>query len=372
MKVIHLVGARPNFIKVASAIRSLRRCGNGDQKLVHSGQHYDHEMSAIFFQELDLPTPDLFLGVGSGSHAYQIAEVMKRLDRVLSDESPDCLLVYGDVNSTVAGALAAAKRNVPIGHVEAGLRSFDRKMPEEVNRVVVDHLSQWLFAPSRDAVENLKREGIADRSIHIVGNVMIDTLLYHRQAFEERPILDQLNLRGKHYLLVTLHRPSNVDRGQRLEKIFRTLEAISRRISVVFPLHPRTAKALEKYSVEAVTGAIRLLPAQGYLDFLCLLNRASMVVTDSGGVQEESTFLGVPCLTLRETTERPVTIHCGTNRLVGSDPDNLLPMVEEIIGSQERAEGKPVPALWDGYAGDRIAAILSGCSTLPVNSATSR
>lgn len=359
MKIAHLVGARPNFMKAASVIRSLRQNGNGAQKLIHSGQHYDHQMSEIFFQELDLPSPDVFLGVGSGSHVSQTAEVMKKLDEVLSDELADCLLVYGDVNSTIAGALVAAKRNLPIGHVEAGLRCFDRRMPEEVNRVVVDHLSHWLFAPSEDAVENLKKEGIPDQSIFEVGNVMIDTLLRYRDLFTERPILDELGVRGRDYLLVTLHRPSNVDSAARLRKVLDVLKRISRRMKVIFPVHPRTARALNQIATDSANEDFKLLPPLGYLDFLCLLDHAGVVVTDSGGVQEESTFLGVPCLTLREVTERPMTVAFGSNRVVGLEPGKLVAMVEETVTSFKQGGKKQVPPLWDGHAGDRIATILS-------------
>lgn len=348
-------------MKAAPVIRSLRSRGNGvQQRLVHSGQHYDHCMSAVFFKELGLPEPDLFLGVGSGSHAYQITEIMRRLDQVLSNETPDCLLVYGDVNSTLAGALAAARRGLAVGHVEAGLRSFDGTMPEERNRIAVDWLSQWLFAPSTDAVENLQREGISPERIYPVGNVMIDTLLHHQHDFKERPLLDQLGLRDRDYLLVTLHRPCNVDCGTRLQEIIYVLETISKGIPVLFTLHPRTEASLKEHSIQAETANLRLMPPLGYLDFLCLLSRARAVITDSGGVQEESTFLGIPCLTLRANTERPVTVIRGTNRLVGNDPQSLLETVQEIIQTSPEPGIEPVP-LWDGHAADRIASILFEC-----------
>jgi UDP-N-acetylglucosamine 2-epimerase (non-hydrolysing) len=324
------------------------------QTVVHTGQHYDAEMSEAFFRDLDLPPPDLNLEVGSGSHARQTAEIMLRLEPVLLELKPDVVLVYGDVNSTLAAALVAAKLPIPIGHVEAGLRSFDRTMPEELNRVVTDALADWLFTPSADANENLAREGIPQSKVHFVGNVMIDTLvrfLPKAQPPKEWRGLDR-------YALVTIHRPSNVDQPAMLARIMKALEELAAHLPVIVPVHPRTRQRLAElgFGPEARNG-LHLLPPLSYLEFLGLQRGATLVVTDSGGIQEETTFLGVPCLTLRKNTERPVTVTQGTNKLLGEEPERIVP--EALAALEGRWKRGRVPELWDGKAAERIACVLA-------------
>jgi UDP-N-acetylglucosamine 2-epimerase (non-hydrolysing) len=353
MHVLHVVGARPNFMKLAPVYVALEARGV-HQTVVHTGQHYDAEMSEAFFRDLDLPPPDLNLEVGSGSHAKQTAEIMLRLEPVLLDLKPDVVLVYGDVNSTVAAALVAAKLLIPIGHVEAGLRSFDRTMPEELNRVVTDALADWLFTPSADANENLAREGIPQSKVHFVGNVMIDTLvrfLPKAQPPKEWRGLDR-------YALVTIHRPSNVDQPAMLARIMKALEELAAHLPVIFPVHPRTRQRLAElgFGPEARNG-LHLLPPLSYLEFLGLQRGATLVVTDSGGIQEETTFLGVPCLTLRKNTERPVTVTQGTNKLLGEEPERIVP--EALAALEGRWKRGRVPELWDGKAAERIACVLA-------------
>ncbi len=349
MHIMHIVGARPNFMKAAPLVRALLP-GGARQTLVHSGQHFDASMSDIFFDQLGIPAPDVNLAVGSGSHAQQTAEIMQRLEPVVLQRKPDLMVVYGDVNSTVAAAIVCSKLLVPIAHVEAGLRSFDRTMPEEINRLLTDQISDLLFTPSPDADENLKREGIAPEKIHMVGNIMIDTLVSLLPA-AARSVPDDLPPR---YILVTLHRPGNVDDEQFMQDILRTLEEISRKIPVIFPVHPRTRQRMA--GLEGLHGGVVLMPPQSYLSFLALQQRARVVVTDSGGIQEETTFLGVPCLTVRENTERPVTVTAGSNILVGRDMNRLRSELEIIL----QTGGKPcsVPELWDGHTAERIAAII--------------
>ncbi len=350
-----VVGARPNFMKMAPVIEGLKRRPSLRPYLVHTGQHYDSALSHVFFEELGLPRPDHDLGVGSGSHARQTAAVMTALDELWDRERPDLVVVAGDVNSTVAAALVAAKRGIPTAHVEAGLRSRDRTMPEELNRIVTDAISDILFVTSADAVENLRAEGIPAPKIHLVGNPMIDTLRRHVAAARERDTIARVGATRGGFALMTLHRPSNVDDPARLGRIMLRVESIARRIPVIFPVHPRTRAQLESMGGGAMDG-VRLEPPLGYLDFLGLLEGCRLVITDSGGVQEESTALGVPCITLRANTERPVTIHEGTNRLAGDDPDVLEGLVAEILAGPER--GPTGPALWDGRAGERIASVL--------------
>jgi len=351
--IMHVVGARPNFMKAASTLQALARRNNIRQSLVHTGQHYDANMSDVFFQQLGLPEPDVNLAVGSGSHAQQTAEIMARFEPHVLNEKPDLVLVYGDVNSTVAAALVCAKLRVPVGHVEAGLRSFDRMMPEEINRVLTDQLADLLFTPSSDANENLAREGIPAEKIHFVGNVMIDTLVRLLPRCEEHlpSGLPQL------YALVTLHRPSNVDDPEWLEQLLQTLSELSCHLSVMFSIHPRTRERLrECKSRVGADGKLRLHDPFPYLQFLALQRRAAVVSTDSGGIQEETTWLGVPCLTVRENTERPVTVSCGTNLLIGRETDRLREEVDRILsGSKKTGQ---VPPLWDGCAAERIADII--------------
>ena len=360
MKVLHVVGARPNFMKVAPIIREMAK--NPDefkQMLVHTGQHYDENMSQVFFQELDLPRPDVNLGVGSGSHAWQTAQVMLRFEPVVLEFKPDWVLVVGDVNSTLACALVCAKLGVKVGHVEAGLRSFDRTMPEEFNRLLTDQIADLLLTPSRDADENLLREGISRERIHFVGNVMIDSLVWYLDKARASSILDELRLEPGAYVVVTLHRPSNVDHREILVGILEALMEIQRRLPVIFPAHPRTQERLAEFGLETMVAAapgLRLMEPLGYIDFLRLHSQARLVLTDSGGIQEETTYLGIPCLTLRANTERPVTITQGTNQLVSSRPEAILKATWEVLDGRRPAG--TVPELWDGRTAERIVQYL--------------
>jgi UDP-N-acetylglucosamine 2-epimerase (non-hydrolysing) len=354
MRILHIVGARPNFMKAAPVHRALE--GRAEQTLVHTGQHYDREMSDVFFSELDLPTPDVNLRAGSGTHAVQTAHVMTRLEPVLLQAAPDIVLVYGDVNSTLAAAVVCSKLGITVGHVEAGLRSRDRRMPEEINRLVTDQLADLLFTPSADANENLACEGIPAAKVHLVGNVMIDTLVRLLPRAVAQNVRARLRVPDT-FVLVTLHRPSNVDAPETLTNILEALETLGRHVPVVFPIHPRTRTHLEQHG-RPLNGHVTFVEPLGYLDFLGLQREATVVVTDSGGVQEETTYLGVPCITVRSTTERPITVTCGTNELVGSDPARLVERVLDKV--QTRPPARAVPNLWDGHAADRIADILTG------------
>ncbi|WP_395692956.1 non-hydrolyzing UDP-N-acetylglucosamine 2-epimerase [Nocardioides sp.] len=351
---VHVTGARPNFPKAAPVLRALAaREPRVRQRLVHTGQHYDERMSEVFFRQLGLPEPDVDLGVGSGSHAQQAAAVMTGLEAVFLEERPDVVVVYGDVNSTVGAALVAAKLQIPVAHVEAGLRSFDRSMPEEVNRVVTDRLSDLLLATSADAVAHLAAEGVPAGRIHLVGNPMIDTLLAHLDAFDAAGARERHGLAGR-YAVATLHRPANVDDRADAHALVKTVHAVADQVEVVLPLHPRGRPGLEAAGLEDHP-AVRVVDPLGYVEFLGLVRGADVVVTDSGGVQEETTVLNVPCLTLRPNTERPVTITHGTNRLVTRE--DLPWQVERVL-----AAGTPaprVPPLWDGRAGERIAEVLA-------------
>lgn len=357
--MLHVVGARPNFMKVAPIMRELaRRSDEFEQLLVHTGQHYDDEMSAAFFADLSLPLPDINLEVGSGTHAQQTANVMLRFESVVESYEPDWVLVPGDVNSTLACTLVAAKLGVKVAHVEAGLRSFDRTMPEELNRLVTDQLADVLFTPSPDGDENLLREGVDPARIHCVGNVMIDTLVRLLPVAVERwaRLADEYAVEERGFLLVTLHRPGNVDDPDVLAELVGALSVLSREVDVVFPVHPRTRARLEQHGL--VERDVRLTPPIGYLDFLALEAHASVVLTDSGGVQEETTYLGVPCLTARPNTERPVTISNGTNRLVERGREPLVAAVRDAIASRHGHVHTP-PHLWDGKASLRIAEVLA-------------
>ena len=351
MHILHVVGARPNFMKAAPVLRAIQNTGQ-KQTLVHTGQHYDVNMSDVFFQELKIPAPDVNLAVGSGSHAQQTAEIMARFEAVVQQRKPDVVLVYGDVNSTVAAALVCAKLLVPVGHVEeAGLRSFDRTMPEEINRLVTDQLSEILFTPSADGDTNLVREGIAREKIHLVGNVMIDTLV------RLLPLATQAKKNGlpRQYALVTLHRPANVDDPQMLRKILASMLALNKDLPVIFPVHPRTRQAIRQFGLE--TDGIRMTDPISYLEFLALQCRATVVITDSGGIQEETTYLGIPCLTARANTERPVTVEIGTNILIGDDMEKLRTETLNVLNG--RGKKGSVPPLWDGHSSERIASILT-------------
>lgn len=350
MHILHVVGARPNFMKAAPVLRALGNLEGTRQTLVHTGQHYDANMSDVFFSQLEMPEPDVNLGVGSGSHARQTADVMTRFEPVVLERRPDLVLVYGDVNSTVAAALVAAKLGIRVGHVEAGLRSFDWTMPEEINRVITDRLADLLFTPSEDADANLEREGVPPRKIHRVGNVMIDSLVRLLPAAAKVP----RNGFPDRYALVTLHRPSNVDDNENLKNILQSLVDISESLDVVFPVHPRTRQRIAQFGRS--TGKLHLSEPLPYVEFLALQSRAAVVITDSGGIQEETTFLGVPCLTLRSNTERPVTVNLGTNVIVGRDREKLQSELNKVVSGH--AKKGEIPPLWDGKAGERIAAAL--------------
>ncbi|HWR34478.1 MAG TPA: UDP-N-acetylglucosamine 2-epimerase (non-hydrolyzing) [Clostridia bacterium] len=355
MRLLHVVGARPNFMKVSPVWRALSTRNGVEQVLVHTGQHYDVNMSGVFFQQLSIPAPDVNLGVGSGSHAQQTAEIMASFEKVVVGCRPDLVLVYGDVNSTVAAALVCSKLQIRVAHVEAGLRAFDRTMPEEINRVVTDQLSDLLFTPSADANANLEREGIASGKIHFVGNVMIDTLINLLPQAERLPA----NGVPRHYILLTLHRPSNVDDASTLRELLEALVAIGNRVPIIFPVHPRTRQRIDDLGFKAGEHrGILLFEPKPYLDFLNLQRRATAVITDSGGIQEETTYLGVPCLTVRENTERPITITMGTNTLVGRDFALLRGELERILDGHRKPH--QVPPLWDGQASERIAGIITG------------
>lgn len=351
MKIFHIVGARPNFMKVAPVLNALKARKGVVQTLVHTGQHYDVNMSDVFFEQLGIPAPDVNLAVGSGSHAKQTAEIMTRLEPVVVEQKPDIVLVYGDVNSTAATALVCAKLGMRVGHVEAGLRSFDRTMPEEINRLITDQLADLLFTPSEDGDLNLQREGIPSEKIFLVGNVMIDSLVRLLPAARQQKKND---LPGR-YALVTLHRPANVDDGVTLKSILQSLLEVNQDLAVIFPAHPRTRKRIADFGLNA--GQLRVLDPLPYLDFLGLQCRATLVITDSGGIQEETTYLGVPCLTVRENTERPITVSHGTNVLVGRDPAKLSMEVSKVLAG--KAKKGTVPPLWDGKAGERIAEVLA-------------
>ena len=355
IRVLALVGARPNFMKIAPLLLELRSRERFETTLVHTGQHYDAAMSADFFRDLGIPEPDVNLAVGSGSHAAQTAQVLVGVEDLLVEQRPEALLLVGDVNSTVAASLAAAKLLIPIAHVEAGLRSGDRSMPEEINRLVTDTLSTWCFTTEPAGDANLRREGIAEEKIHQVGNVMIDTLRANQARANELDTLERLGLEAGGYALLTLHRPSNVDDRATLSGLVEVLEEIHRELPVVFPVHPRTSAAIRDL-LGGKEPALRLLEPQGYLDFLRLMSQAKFVLTDSGGIQEETTALGVPCLTMRDNTERPITIEEGTNILVGSHADVVRDAARKILDGKVKT-GR-VPELWDGRASVRIADIL--------------
>jgi UDP-N-acetylglucosamine 2-epimerase (non-hydrolysing) len=353
--VLHVAGARPNFMKIAPLMRELESVAGVRQLLVNTGQHYDEQMARVFFRELGLPAPDRDLGVGSASHAVQTARVMTAFEPVCLETRPDLVVVVGDVNSTVAAALVASKLSIPVAHVEAGLRSRDRTMPEELNRIVTDQLSDLLLTPSPDADANLRAEGIPDSRIHLVGNVMIDTLLRHLPDAPFSRVAGRLPIEPRGYAVLTLHRPSNVDDPATLGPILDAVGDLARRMPVIFPVHPRTRGMLAEPALAARVGSTRLTEPLGYLDFLALTANARLVLTDSGGLQEETTALGVPCLTVRRNTERPITITEGTNRLVGDDPAAIR---EGIAWALDGGHAARKPALWDGRAASRIAGVF--------------
>jgi UDP-N-acetylglucosamine 2-epimerase (non-hydrolysing) len=354
--ILAVVGARPNFMKVAPLWRVLQASGHYNLRLCHTGQHYDENMSKVFFDDLQLPRPDVYLGVGSGSHGEQTARIMVEFEKVVASDRPDLVIVVGDVNSTMACTLVAVKAGIPVAHVEAGLRSFDRTMPEEINRMVTDILAELLFTTSPEAETNLLREGVAREKIHFVGNVMIDSLHFYADGAEKSAVLDDLGLEPRTYGLVTLHRPSNVDDPAVLRPILEAMIAIGARTPLLFPVHPRTRAVLESAGVDIPPEKLRLIDPVGYLDFMKLMKYSVLVLTDSGGIQEETTVLGIPCLTIRANTERPVTVDVGTNTLVGMDRDRIVSSAHQALAGG--TEGASVPELWDGHAAERIAAVL--------------
>jgi UDP-N-acetylglucosamine 2-epimerase (non-hydrolysing) len=356
-----IVGARPNFMKAAPVAERMRaKSARFSIRLIHTGQHYDAQLSALLFAQLRMPAPDVNLGIGSGSQSVQTARIMTALEEAFVANRPDLVVVFGDVNSTVAAALVAAKLGIATGHVEAGLRSFDRSMPEEINRIVTDALSDLLFITERSAAENLRNEGVPDGIVHFAGNTMIDTLLEHRPRARELAFARSLGLPEQGFIIVTLHRPSNVDHDDQLRRIVAGLVDLGRRWPVLFPVHPRTAGRLKRTGLWAVLEAertIRLVEPLGYLEFLSVMDSAAGILTDSGGIQEESLVLGLPCVTLRTSTERPVSVQMGGNILVGDDPAAGMAAVSRAAASTRRAEGAR-PPLWDGHAADRIVAAI--------------
>jgi UDP-N-acetylglucosamine 2-epimerase (non-hydrolysing) len=361
LKVINVVGTRPNFMKVAPIVEAMKRREREFTPLVvHTGQHYDAAMSDRFFRDLDLPQPNIHLGVGSSSHAAQTAAIMERFEPVVLRERPDWVLVVGDVNSTLACALVCVKLGVKVAHVEAGLRSRDRTMPEEINRLLTDQIADLLFAPSADADENLRAEGIPPERIRLVGNIMIDSLYKHLERSSQSRIRDQLGLTDRSFAVLTLHRPTNVDDPVVFGRILAALEYVSEQLPVVFPVHPRTRKTIAELGLDERVGrmkGLRLIDPLGYLDFLSLYSSARFVLTDSGGIQEETSVLGIPCLTLRENTERPITVTMGTNTIVGTVPEKIITAASAAL--RERGKQPVNIPLWDGHTAERILAALS-------------
>lgn len=360
IKIISVVGARPNFMKVAPLHRAFVASGQIESKIVHTGQHYDARMSDIFFNQLGLPEPHHYLGIGGGSHTYQKANVMLKFEQVLLEEKPDLVLVVGDVNATTAATLVAVKMGIPVAHVEAGLRSGDRSMPEEVNRVVTDGICQYHFVTEHSGLVNLARENTTSQGVHFVGNVMIDSLVHFREKAAKEQNLTELSLDKKSYILMTMHRPHNVDNESGLKDIINIIQRCAAHLPVVFPMHPRTKNNLEKFGLLdqlTKTDQLSILEPQGYLQFLNLMDNAKLIVTDSGGIQEETTYLQVPCLTFRDTTERPITIELGTNILMEDlNPDRVMAEVEKILNGVEKTG--VIPPLWDGKTAERITNIL--------------
>jgi len=360
MPTLYLVaGARPNFMKIAPIVRALQAHGGLDYKIIHTGQHYDREMNEVFFEELGIPQPDVFMGAGGGSHAQQTAKIMTAFEELCQANKPDAVLVVGDVNSTLACSIVAKKLNIPVAHVEAGLRSGDMSMPEEINRLVTDSISDWFFVTEPSGVEHLRREGKADRAIHYVGHVMVDNVLYQADKLSQSDAefeTSSFKKKNSRYGVITLHRPSNVDSAEMMSRIASALSEIAEDLPLLFPVHPRTRGNLEKFGIDLGTN-ITLVGPQAYMAFLNVWKDAAVVLTDSGGLQEETTALGVPCITIRENTERPVTVEEGTNVLVGTDPRRIVDEARKIL----RGEGKQGrrPHLWDGKAAERIVEILA-------------
>ena len=359
MKIALVVGARPNFMKVGPVYFELKKHSRYKPLLIHTGQHYDKNLSEIFFEQLGFPKPDVYLGVGSGTHGVQTAKIMIAFEQFLLQEKPDLVLVAGDVNSTVACAIDAVKLHIPVAHLEAGLRSFARSMPEEINRILTDAISDYLLTPSPDGDENLQCEGVSEDKIFFVGNIMIDSLIQYREKARQSKILEKLKIENHDYALITLHRPSNVDKENGLLTILNAFEEISKSIKLVFPIHPRTTKQITAYGLEEKVKKMKnllLIPPVGYYDFLKLQMKAKFILTDSGGIQEESTYFGVPCLTLRPNTERPITITEGTNKLVKLETEDIIKEAKEILnGNVKRGR---IPKYWDGKTAERIVKIF--------------
>ena len=361
LKILNIVGARPNFMKIAPIYAEMkRRESEFFPLIVHTGQHYDEKMSKAFFDDLGMPKPDVYLGIGSASHAVQTAKIMLEFEPIVLREKPDWVLVVGDVNSTIACALVCSKLGIKIAHVEAGLRSWDRNMPEEINRILTDSISDLLLTPSPDGNENLEREGIPGKKIKLVGNVMIDSLFMNLKRAEKSDIRRKLDLEEKDYAALTLHRPSNVDDKETFRGLLDALTEISRKIPVIFPAHPRTASRIKEFGFgeKIKNSRIKILGPLGYLDFLNLMSNSKLVLTDSGGLQEETTALKIPCLTLRENTERPITIEMGTNVLVGTDPEKIKREAFKILEKDDFAEDSKIPPFWDGKTAERICEAL--------------
>lgn len=359
MKILNVAGARPNFMKIAPLMKEMRKYPDLHPILVHTGQHYDEKMSNLFFEDLQIPKPDIDLEVGSASHAVQTARIMIEFEKVLLEKQPELVVVVGDVNSTIGCALPAVKLHIPVAHVEAGLRSFDRNMPEEINRVLTDAISKYLFVTEPSGEENLLREGIPKEKIYFVGNVMIDTLLANKARAHQSSILKTLDLSPQGYAVLTLHRPSNVDVRETFLRILKALEDIQTYLPIIFPVHPRTRKRIEEFGLTARVESMktfRLTEPLGYLDFLKLMAEARLMLTDSGGIQEETTILKVPCITLRENTERPITVQQGTNVVVGTNTERIIEESHNILNG--KVLSPQMPDLWDGKAAERIVNVL--------------
>jgi UDP-N-acetylglucosamine 2-epimerase (non-hydrolysing) len=359
-KIISVVGARPNFMKVAPISKQLSAISyrkSVKHLICHTGQHYDEKMSKVFFDELELPKPDFYLGVGSGSHAEQTAKIIVEFEKVLIKEKPELVIVVGDVNSTIACSLTAVKLGIKVAHVEAGLRSFDRTMPEEINRILTDSISDYLFVTEKSGIENLEREGNDSTKIYFTGNVMIDSLVNYLPKIEKSSITNDYHLSPNNYCLITLHRPSNVDDKESLSELIDLVKEVSDKKKVIFPIHPRTKKNLEKYDLLKYLNHNTIVTEPlGYIDFIALLKNSNFVLTDSGGIQEESTYLGIPCVTIRSSTERPITVEIGTNYLVGENINSAREFITEIMAGNSK-KGK-IPELWDGHAAERIVKVL--------------
>lgn len=357
-KIISVVGARPNFIKIAPVHRAFEKYSDDIKHIIcHTGQHFDDKMSKIFFEELHMPKPDYFLGLGGGSHAVQTARIMVEFEKILLNEKPDLVIVPGDVNSTLAASLVAAKLHIPVAHVESGLRSFDRKMPEEINRVLADEISDFLFVTEESGLHNLENEGVDKSKVYFTGNVMIDSLINFMPFIDKSGVINELGLEKENYILTTFHRPSNVDKEEELQDLVSAINELADLSKIVFPIHPRTKNNLEKFGlINSIKENVIILEPLGYIDFLNLTKNAMLVITDSGGIQEETTFLGVQCITVRDNTERPITSEIGTNHMIGTDLRSVVDAAKEIVGGKIK-RGR-IPELWDGKAADRIAEII--------------